>query len=203
MSPALLSLRRCSLAVDAATPASSASTLAGSARPSPRASSIRLRRSSASTAASFAMSASPFICLQDYRWDISVGDEVSRAHNRGMLPLLAVSLGYFMVILDATVVNVALPSVARDLGGGVSDLQWVVDGYTLVFAGLLLSAGSLGDRLGGRRVFEGGLWLFTIASAACAAAPSVPLLIAARLVQGVGAALLVPSSLALLRAAYP
>ena len=120
-----------------------------------------------------------------------------------MLPLLAVSLGYFMVILDATVVNVALPSVARDLGGGVSDLQWVVDGYTLVFAGLLLSAGSLGDRLGGRRVFEGGLWLFTIASAACALAPSVPLLIAARLVQGVGAALLVPSSLALLRAAYP
>jgi MFS transporter, DHA2 family, methylenomycin A resistance protein len=121
----------------------------------------------------------------------------------GVLPLLAVSLGYFMVILDATVVNVALPSLGRDLGGGVSELQWVVDGYTLVFAGLLLSAGSLGDRLGSRRVFEAGLWLFTGASAACAAAPSVPFLVAARLLQGMGAALLVPSSLALLRAAYP
>ncbi|HYZ81174.1 MAG TPA: MFS transporter, partial [Solirubrobacteraceae bacterium] len=120
-----------------------------------------------------------------------------------MLPLLAVSLGYFMVILDATVVNVALPSLGRDLGGGVSDLQWVVDGYTLGFAVLLLSAGSLGDRLGGRRVFEAGLWLFTAASAACALAPSVPMLVAARLFQGLGAALLVPSSLALLRAAYP
>jgi DHA2 family methylenomycin A resistance protein-like MFS transporter len=120
-----------------------------------------------------------------------------------VLPLIAVSLGYFMVILDATVVNVALPSLGRDLGGGVSDLQWVVDGYTLVFAGLLLSAGSLGDLLGGRRVFEAGLWLFTIASAACAAAPSVPVLVGARLLQGLGAAMLVPSSLALLRAAYP
>jgi MFS transporter, DHA2 family, methylenomycin A resistance protein len=120
-----------------------------------------------------------------------------------VLPLIAVSLGYFMVILDATVVTVALPSLGRDLGGGVSDLQWVVDGYTLVFAGLLLSAGSLGDLLGGRRVFEAGLWLFTAASAACALAPSVPLLVAARLLQGLGAALLVPSSLALLRAAYP
>jgi MFS transporter, DHA2 family, methylenomycin A resistance protein len=118
------------------------------------------------------------------------------------MPLIAICLGYFMVILDATVVNVALPALGRDLGGGVSGLQWVVDGYTLVFAGLLLSAGSLGDRLGGRRVFRTGLLLFTIASAGCAAAPSVPLLVAARLAQGLGAALLVPSSLALLRAAY-
>jgi MFS transporter, DHA2 family, methylenomycin A resistance protein len=118
------------------------------------------------------------------------------------MPLIAICLGYFMVILDATVVNVALPALGRDLGGGVSGLQWVVDGYTLVFAGLLLSAGSLGDRLGGRRVFELGLLLFTLASAACAAAPSVPLLVEARVAQGLGAALLVPSSLALLRAAY-
>jgi DHA2 family methylenomycin A resistance protein-like MFS transporter len=118
------------------------------------------------------------------------------------MPLIAICLGYFMVILDATVVNVALPALGHDLGGGVSGLQWVVDGYTLVFAGLLLSAGSLGDRLGGRHVFQAGLLLFTIASAACAAAPSVPLLVAARLLQGFGAALLVPSSLALLRAAY-
>lgn len=118
------------------------------------------------------------------------------------MPLIAICLGYFMVILDATVVNVALPSLGHDLGAGVSSLQWVVDGYTLVFAGLLLSAGSLGDRLGGRHVFQAGLLLFTLASGACAAAPSVAPLVAARVAQGLGAALLVPSSLALLRAAY-
>jgi len=121
---------------------------------------------------------------------------------RRQLPLLAIGLGYLMVIVDATIVNVALPSIERDLGGGVSGLQWVVDGYTVVFAGLLLSAGSLGDRLGARRVFDAGLMLFTIASAACALAPSVAVLVGARIAQGVGAALLVPSSLALLRAAY-
>jgi MFS transporter, DHA2 family, methylenomycin A resistance protein len=107
-----------------------------------------------------------------------------------------------MVIVDATIVNVALPSIGRELGGGVSGLQWVVDAYTVVFAGLLLSAGSLGDRVGARRVFDAGLVLFTAASAACAAAPSVPVLVGARIAQGLGAALLVPSSLALLRAAY-
>jgi MFS transporter, DHA2 family, methylenomycin A resistance protein len=107
-----------------------------------------------------------------------------------------------MVIVDATIVNVALPSIGRELGGGVSGLQWVVDAYTVVFAGLLLSAGSLGDRLGARRVFDAGLVLFTLASAACAAAPTVPVLVGARVAQGLGAAMLVPSSLALLRAAY-
>ncbi len=107
-----------------------------------------------------------------------------------------------MVILDATIVNVALPSIGRDLGGGVSGLQWVVDAYTVVFAGLLLPAGSLGDRLGARRVFDAGLALFTAASVACGLAPSVSVLIGARLLQGFGAALLVPSSLALLRGTY-
>jgi DHA2 family methylenomycin A resistance protein-like MFS transporter len=117
---------------------------------------------------------------------------------RRHLPLLAICLGYFMVILDATIVNVALPSVQRELGGGVSSLQWIIDAYTVVFAGLLLSAGSLGDRIGARRVFDAGLSLFTISSAAGAAAPSVAVLIGARVAQGVGAAMLVPSSLALL-----
>jgi MFS transporter, DHA2 family, methylenomycin A resistance protein len=121
---------------------------------------------------------------------------------RRHLPLLAICLGYFMVILDATIVNVALPAIGRDLGGGVGALQWVIDAYTVVFAGLLLSAGSLGDRLGARRVLDAGLGLFTAASLACALAPSVPVLVGARAVQGLGAALLVPSSLALLRAAY-
>src|SRR5438874_2203785 len=121
---------------------------------------------------------------------------------RRQLPLFAICLGYFMVILDATIVNVALPSIGRDLGGGVSALQWVVDAYTVVFAALLLSAGALGDRMGSRRVFDTGLVLFTAASAACALAPSEEVLIGARAAQGVGAALLVPSSLALLRATY-
>jgi DHA2 family methylenomycin A resistance protein-like MFS transporter len=121
---------------------------------------------------------------------------------RKHLPLFAIALGYLMVIVDATIVNVALPAIGRELGGGVSDLQWVVDAYTVVFAGLLLSGGSLGDRLGARRVFDAGLAIFTLASAVCAAAPSVAVLIGARVAQGLGAALLVPSSLALLRATY-
>jgi MFS transporter, DHA2 family, methylenomycin A resistance protein len=124
--------------------------------------------------------------------------ETMRKH----LPLLAICLGYFMVIVDATIVNVALPALGRDLGGGVASLQWVVDAYTVVFAGLLLPGGSLGDRLGSRRVFSVGLAVFTLASAVCGAAPNVAVLIAARALQGVGAALLVPSSLALLRGVY-
>ena len=83
---------------------------------------------------------------------------------RRHLPLLAICLGYFMVILDATIVNVALPSIGRDLGGGVGGLQWVVDAYTVVFAGLLLSAGSIGDLIGSRKVLDTGLGLFTAAS---------------------------------------
>jgi MFS transporter, DHA2 family, methylenomycin A resistance protein len=121
---------------------------------------------------------------------------------RRHLPLLAICLGYFMVILDATIVNVALPSIGSDLGGGVGGLQWVIDAYTVVFAGLLLSAGSIGDLVGSRKVLDTGLALFTASSAACALAPSVAALVGARVAQGLGAALMVPSSLALLRAAY-
>ena len=117
-------------------------------------------------------------------------------------PLIAICFGWFMVIVDATIVNIALPRLGGDLGASVSGLQWVVDGYTVVFAGLLLSAGWLGDRLGGKRVFQGGLGLFIAASAACGLAPSLGVLIAARVVQGAGAALLVPASLSLLQASY-
>jgi MFS transporter, DHA2 family, methylenomycin A resistance protein len=117
-------------------------------------------------------------------------------------PLIAVSFGWFMVIVDATIVNVALPRLGREFGASVSGLQWVVDGYTVVFAGLLLSAGWLGDRFGARRVFQSGLALFVLASAACGFAPGLDVLVGARVVQGVGAALLVPSSLALLQASY-
>ncbi|MFK0293688.1 MFS transporter [Streptomyces sp. NPDC090442] len=125
-----------------------------------------------------------------------------RTARAARLPLVAVCLGYFLVILDVTVVTVALPDLGRALGAGVTGLQWTVDGYTLVFAGLLLFCGGLADRFGGRRVFLAGLAVFALASAGCALAPSVAVLVLARLAQGVGAALLVPASLALLRAAY-
>ncbi len=117
--------------------------------------------------------------------------------------LAAAVLGFFMITFDAVVVNVALPSIRSDLGGGLSGLQWVVDGYTLMFAALLLSAGSFTDRIGARRAFGLGLGLFVLASAACGVAPGLGMLVAARLVQGSAAAVMMPSSMALLRHAFP
>lgn len=116
--------------------------------------------------------------------------------------LLACFLGMFVVTLDAVAVNVALPQIGSRLGGGMSGLQWVVDGYTLALAALLLSAGSLGDRWGSRRAFGLGMALFVLASAGCAAAPTMGLLVSARVVQGCAAALLMPASMALLGEAY-
>lgn len=118
------------------------------------------------------------------------------------LILLACSFAFIIVQLDVTIVNVALPDIGRELGAGVSQLQWVVDAYTLGFAVFLLSAGAIGDRFGPRAVFLGGFALFTLASLACALAPDALLLNLARAAQGVGAALLVPSSLAILNAVY-
>ncbi|MFE0653516.1 MFS transporter [Streptomyces sp. NPDC059534] len=115
----------------------------------------------------------------------------------------AVLLGFFTITLDALIVNVALPSIRDGLGGGMSGLQWVVDGYTLAFAAFLLSAGSISDRIGARQAFATGLALFTAASVACGLAPGLGVLVAARIVQGVGAALVLPSSLALLRETFP
>jgi MFS transporter, DHA2 family, methylenomycin A resistance protein len=117
-------------------------------------------------------------------------------------PLGALSVGWFMVIVDSTIINVALPSIGRDLAVPVSALQWVVDAYIVTFAGLLLSAGWLADRTGSRRAFLAGLGLFGLASVGCALAPDVAVLIVARVVQGLGAALVVPSSLALVQATY-
>ncbi|GAB3384498.1 DHA2 family efflux MFS transporter permease subunit [Amycolatopsis echigonensis] len=127
-----------------------------------------------------------------------------RTSQRAVLSpaLVAVCLGYFMVILDSTIVNVALPALRAEFRAGVSGLQWVVDSYLLVLAAGLLSAGALADRWGARRVFQGGLGVFLAASAECGLAPDLAVLIAARVVQGLGAALAVPASLALLRAAY-
>ncbi|MFF2364000.1 MFS transporter [Streptomyces sp. NPDC058122] len=132
----------------------------------------------------------------------------ARAAPRGrsslsLPPLIALSLGYFLVMLDVTVVNVAVPSIEDSLHAGASDMQWIVDGYSAFFAGLLLLGGGLGDRFGHRTLFLTGLGVFATASVGCGVAPSAQVLIAARLAQGAGAALLVPASLALLQAAYP
>ncbi|MGW5659994.1 MFS transporter [Streptomyces sp. NPDC003758] len=123
--------------------------------------------------------------------------------RRSWAPLLTVCAGYFMVILDVTVINVAVPVIGRELSASLTGIQWITDGYTLVFAGFLLTGGALGDRLGNRRVFCWGVAVFTVSSAACALAPSAPFLVASRLVEGLGAALIVPGSLALLQQAYP
>lgn len=117
--------------------------------------------------------------------------------------LAAAVLGFFVVTLDAVVVNVALPSIRAGLGGGIAGLQWVVDGYTLMFAALLLSSGSLADRIGARRAFGLGIGLFVAASIACGAAPTMGLLITARFVQGGAAAVMMPASLSLISQAYP
>ena len=119
------------------------------------------------------------------------------------LTLAAMSLGYAVVQLDVTIVNTALASISASLGGGVAELQWVVSAYTIAFAAFILTAGALGDRLGAKRVFIAGFAVFTAASLACALAPNQAVLIAARALQGFGAAILVPNSLALLNHAYP
>jgi EmrB/QacA subfamily drug resistance transporter len=117
--------------------------------------------------------------------------------------LLAVAvLGSGIAFLDATVVNVALPDIGRDLHATTSTLQWILNGYTLTLASLILLGGSLGDRYGRRRVFVSGAGLFTIASLLCAVAPNAGLLVVARLVQGVGGALLTPGSLAMVESGF-
>lgn len=108
-----------------------------------------------------------------------------------------------MVTVDVTIVNVALPALGHSLQANIGNLQWVVDGYTLSFACLLLSAGHMSDRIGARRCFQGGVCGFALTSAACALATSIPTLCAARILQGICAALVVPSSVALIHQAYP
>jgi DHA2 family methylenomycin A resistance protein-like MFS transporter len=123
--------------------------------------------------------------------------------NAANVVLLAALLGFFVTALDALVVNVALPVIGRDLGGGMTGLQWVVDGYTLMFAAFMLSTGALSDRIGASRAFAGGLAVFTLASLVCGLAPHIGVLVAARMVQGIAAAVLMPASLALVRQAFP
>ncbi len=112
--------------------------------------------------------------------------------------LVATSFAFVVVQLDVTIVNVALPRIGAALHAGVAGLQWVVDAYTLSFAALLISAGVIGDRFGSRRIYLIGFLIFTAASIVCGFAPTIGILIAARALQGAGAALLVPTSLAIL-----
>jgi EmrB/QacA subfamily drug resistance transporter len=123
-------------------------------------------------------------------------------HKRGWT-LAIVSIGLFMVVLDNLVVSVALPSIHRELGASIQALEWTVNAYVLAYAVLLLTGAALGDRFGRKRMFIGGLALFTASSAAAAVAPSMGLLIAARAIQGVGAAIVTPLTLTLLADAFP
>ena len=120
----------------------------------------------------------------------------------GRWVIAATVLGSGMSSVDATVVGIALPTIGREFHASVAQLQWVVNGYTLTLAALLLIGGSLGDRFGRRRVFTIGVIWFTVASAACAVAPGATALIALRMLQGVGGALLTPGSLAILQASF-
>jgi len=117
--------------------------------------------------------------------------------------LAAICLGFLMITLDATIVNVALGPIVSSLGGSLSAAQWIVNGYTLAFAALLLSAGALADRIGIRGGYLIGLAIFGLGSAVCSVAESLPTLIAARVVQGAGAAWLMPCSLALISHSFP
>jgi DHA2 family methylenomycin A resistance protein-like MFS transporter len=117
--------------------------------------------------------------------------------------LLVMCVGYFLVLLDVTIVNVALPHIGAGLDAGVSSLQWVVDGYAIALASLMLAGGSVGDLLGHKRVVLSGLAVFGIGSAGCGLAPSDEVLVAARVVQGIGAALLLPGTLAIVTRAHP
>jgi MFS transporter, DHA2 family, methylenomycin A resistance protein len=122
---------------------------------------------------------------------------------RPRLVLIATSLGVLFAQIDTSVVNLAVKSIATDLHAGVSQMQWVIDSYNLVYASLLLTGGTLGDLYGRRRIFVFGILLFIIGTVFCALAPDAPTLIAGRIVSGLGAAFEVPMSLVLLTLAYP
>ena len=127
---------------------------------------------------------------------------MSDSRRRGWT-LAIVSLGLFMVVLDNLVVNVALPSIRRDLGASIQALEWTVNAYVLSYAVLLLTGSALGDRFGRKRMFMAGIAIFTVSSAAAALAPSIGTLVAARAVEGVGAAIATPLTLTLLAEAFP
>jgi EmrB/QacA subfamily drug resistance transporter len=140
--------------------------------------------------------------MTSMRLDVGLHEpDIQRGSRAATVALTSVA--FFMVALDLLVVITALPAMQRDLGASLSTLEWTINAYTLPYAAGIITAAALGDRLGRRRTFVAGLLLFTAASAACALAPSGELLIAARAVQGIGAALVMPLSLTILTAAFP
>ncbi|MEU7422422.1 MFS transporter [Streptomyces sp. NPDC040750] len=133
---------------------------------------------------------------------VPAGDPSAPRGSSPTTVLAAALLAFFVISLDGSVVNVALPAISHSLGGSMADLQWIVDGYTLMFAAFMLSAGTFSDRIGASRAYAWGLASFTVASLACGIAPNLATLIGARMVQGGAAALMVPASLALIRQTY-
>jgi MFS family permease len=124
-------------------------------------------------------------------------------NRSSVFTLIAAYLGLFVGLIDSNAVNLALPAIRADLGGGVSGAQWTADAYNVTFAAVLLTVGSLGDRFGRRFVLRSGLVTFVAASLACALAPSLSALLAARAAHGVGAALMLPQGLAIAAATFP
>ncbi|MGC0365175.1 EmrB/QacA subfamily drug resistance transporter [Rhodococcus sp. 27YEA15] len=127
-----------------------------------------------------------------------MSEPLQLASRRGRWVVTATVLGSSLALLDSTVVNIALPHIGEDLGAGVSGLQWTLSGYTLALASLILLGGALGDRLGRRRMFVWGTVWFAVASLLCGIAPDVTFLVVARILQGIGAAMLTPGSLAII-----
>lgn len=133
----------------------------------------------------------------------SVANGAAEQGNTPRLALYAVCFGFFLVLLDTTALNVAMAAMEREFGGAINGLQWVVNSYTLVFASLLLICGAFGDRIGARRLYQSGLALFTVMSLLCALSPGIGYLTAMRVLQGLGAAMMLPASLSLLSHAFP
>ncbi|MBL7257386.1 DHA2 family efflux MFS transporter permease subunit [Paractinoplanes lichenicola] len=134
--------------------------------------------------------------------DLTAGAPVRYSTPAGRWVLLATVLGSSLAFIDSTVVNIALPAIGRDLGSDAAGLQWTVNGYALSLASLVLLGGSLGDRYGRKRVFMLGIGWFAVASLLCGIAPNIEMLIAARVLQGIGGALLTPGALAILEASF-
>ncbi|HEX3446092.1 MAG TPA: MFS transporter [Chthoniobacterales bacterium] len=142
----------------------------------------------------------PLTVVQSPNPETLIGQLTARARSR---TLFVVCFGFFLVLLDTTALNIATPALGKEFGNGISDLQWVINSYTLVFASLLLTAGAVGDRTGVKRSYQIGLALFTGTSLFSAVAPCLSLLIAARALQGLGAAIMLPASLAVLSHTFP
>jgi MFS family permease len=132
-----------------------------------------------------------------------VGMAMSRLRGNPWAILVTLSLGFFMTLLDLTIVNIAIPDMVSALDASLDEILWVVNAYVLVLAVLLITAGRLGDLRGQRNLFAAGVVVFTLASLACGLAPNPSLLIAFRAVQGVGAALLMPQTMAIIIGTFP